>query len=523
MPAELTFPGFEDAVEAGWGGFAVVYRARQVNFERQVAIKVLNVRPGADVGEAFRRECEAIGSLSGHPNIVTVHGVGETPDGRPFIVMEYLHGGSLGDLVRARGPLPWREAAAIGVELAGALESAHRAGLLHRDVKPENVLVSRFGRPKLGDFGIARLHGALDPGSGGLAGSLRHLAPEVLAGGPPSVASDVYSLGSTLFTVLAGRPPPVADLRPEGVPDSVCRVVEQALDPDPGRRHARAEEVGLDLQAALASEGSPVPELAVEGTADARPRARRWRVLAGVAGVAMLVVVALLARDWSAEEEQALPPTTSSVPRTTTATTTPPPQPGSYTDEFTDASRWRTTRAGSGSFESGLVDGQLRVAWNRPANLPAAAGFGAFAPQPLPISATPSHMVRIEIDATKVSSTRADYGVSCGNHDAQFPYGATVDTGGWWRIVRFQDKAPPVDLRSERHPTVLSGPGPHRIVFECTGEGERVTLTLWVDGVELGTTTGSRGTSYGPGAGLITQPFDTAMEVLFDNLTVTYR
>ena len=214
MAVDLALEGFTDAVEAGWGGFGVVYRAYQASCAREVAIKVLNVRPQADLAQEFQRECAAIGSLSGHPNIVAVHSVGETPDGRPYVVMEYLHGGSLGDRVRAHGPLPWKEAAGIGVALAGALETAHRSGLLHRDVKPENVLVSRFGQPKLGDFGIARLHGARRRvEAAASSGSPRHLAPEVLGGHPPTIASDVYSLGSTLFTA-ARRPAPLGRPRP---------------------------------------------------------------------------------------------------------------------------------------------------------------------------------------------------------------------------------------------------------------------------------------------------------------------
>ena len=105
MTIDLRIPGFDDVVKVGRGGFAVVFRAWQLGVDREVAIKVLTVRPGTDVTKAFRTECVAIGALSGHPNIVTVHDVGESADGRPFIVMEYLHRGSLADVVRAGGPL----------------------------------------------------------------------------------------------------------------------------------------------------------------------------------------------------------------------------------------------------------------------------------------------------------------------------------------------------------------------------------------------------------------------------------
>ncbi len=162
--------GFEDLVEVGRGGFGVVYRARQPEFDRTVAIKVVLVG-GVDAvaRERFRREASAMGRLSGHPNIVDVHAAGFTVEGHPYLVMPFLASGSLGDRVERTGRLGWSEAVPIAVKVGGALSAAHAAGIVHRDVKPDNVLFTSFGEPQLGDFGIARVVGAAPTVSGDAA------------------------------------------------------------------------------------------------------------------------------------------------------------------------------------------------------------------------------------------------------------------------------------------------------------------------------------------------------------------
>lgn len=286
--ADLEIRGYTNPVPIGRGGFAVVYRAWQASFHRDVAIKVIDIALDAMSAGRFERECLAIGALSGHPNIVTVHEMGLTTDGRPFIVMEYLNGGTLADQI-VDSPMPVARVTSVGVALAGALASAHAAGVLHRDVKPENVLVSRFGETKLGDFGIARVEGRTETRTGSITASLAHAAPEVLAGQRPSVASDLYSLGSTLFTLVSGAAAfvrdtdesflplvtrvasePVPDLRPAGVPDAVCRVIEQSMAKDPVERQTSAADLGRQLQAAQAEAGIPVTPLVLESE-DAPP------------------------------------------------------------------------------------------------------------------------------------------------------------------------------------------------------------------------------------------------------------
>ena len=185
MPA-LGIPGYVDVEVLAEGGFGIVYRAWHPTFERSVAIKVLPADTDEDTAR-FERECAAVGSLSGHPNIVTVYDTGITSDGRRFIVMEFLPGGSLADRLARSGPITFEEVLEVGVKLAGATESAHRAGILHGDIKPENVLLSGFAEPKLADFGIARIRGRPDHADEVLSATIAHAAPEVLEGAQPTV------------------------------------------------------------------------------------------------------------------------------------------------------------------------------------------------------------------------------------------------------------------------------------------------------------------------------------------------
>jgi serine/threonine-protein kinase PknK len=281
-PGELGIEGITDPVEIGRGGFGVVYRARQPALHRTVAVKLVATGVLDDrARDRFERELHAMGTLSGHPNIVTIYDSGFTSDGRPFIVMDHMAGGSVADRL-ARGLLPWQEAATVGVKVAAALETAHRAGVLHRDIKPENILISSYGEAKLGDFGIARVQGGPETRTGIVTASMSHASPEILSGGRPSIGSDVYALGSTLFTMLAGSPAffrdtdeslvpmitriaidPVPDLRSRGVPDDVCRVIERAMAKEPGDRFPSAAALGRALQDAQRRAGVTPTELLI--------------------------------------------------------------------------------------------------------------------------------------------------------------------------------------------------------------------------------------------------------------------
>lgn len=202
---ELDAMGLFDAEEIGRGGFGVVYRCAQRSLDRVVAVKVLSTEIDEDGLERFLREEHAMGRLSGHPNIVDILQVDVTPSGRPFIVMPYATRGSLEQVVRDSGPLSWVDSLRVGVKLSGAIETAHRAQVLHRDVKPANVLLSRYGEPQLTDFGIARIPGGFRTSTSLITGSPAFTAPEVLKGDEPTVRSDIYGLGSTLFALLTGH------------------------------------------------------------------------------------------------------------------------------------------------------------------------------------------------------------------------------------------------------------------------------------------------------------------------------
>jgi hypothetical protein len=263
-------PGVGDLQPIARGGHSVVYRGFQAELGRDVAVKVLtaSLEGGADAAQ-WRREITAMGRLSDHPNIVAAYTGGVTDDGQPYLVMPHLPEGSLGDRVRRSGPLPPAEVAALGAQLAGALAAAHDAGVLHRDVKPDNVMLSGYGQPQLTDFGIARLLDATTTMTRTIHATVAYAAPEVLLGRPATAAADVYGLGATMHACLAGAPPfpstehdnvvslvsrittqPPPDLRPLGVPDALASVIEQALAKDPEDRIPHASELRRRLEAA---------------------------------------------------------------------------------------------------------------------------------------------------------------------------------------------------------------------------------------------------------------------------------
>src|SRR6202047_2006782 len=202
IAAELAAAGFGDAQEIGRGGFGAVYRCWQRALERTVAIKVLTTDLDADNVERFLREQRAMGKLCGHPNIVKIFQVGVTKSGRPYIVMQYPPRNSVNARIHHGGPLGWQETLHIGVQMAGALETAHRLGTLHRDVKTADIMLTDYGEPQLADFGIARIAGGFQTRTGVVMGSPAFIAPEVLEGQTPTPASGVYSSGGTSFCVL---------------------------------------------------------------------------------------------------------------------------------------------------------------------------------------------------------------------------------------------------------------------------------------------------------------------------------
>lgn len=265
---ELSAAGFEGAHEIGRGGLGIVYRCTQVAAERDVAVKVLTGDLDED-RERFFREQRALGRLTGHPNIVSMLEVGETGGGRPYLVMPYFPRGSLGERLHVDGPLSLPDALHIGVRIAGALESAHRAGVVHRDIRPANILLTDYDEPVLTDFGIADVANSPDV-----------TAPEVLDGQAPSRGSDVYGLGATLLCALTRRvtteqpddehatqpvriaTPANPELCEIGIPWDVRAVLEAAMSRDP-RDRPTAAALGDQLRRIQLERGFPVDDMAV--------------------------------------------------------------------------------------------------------------------------------------------------------------------------------------------------------------------------------------------------------------------
>ena len=257
----------------GGGGMADVFRAHDRTLDRDVALKMMRPAFAGDneFAERFHREAEALGAID-HPNIVRVLDYGASDEG-PFIAMELVSGGTLRDLMRARGRVDQYLAAAIGAGIADGLEAAHLRGVLHRDLKPENVLLDLEGRPKIADFGIARLAAATAiTRAGELLGTPQYLAPEQMSGDVVDERADVYALGVILHEMLTGQEPTGgkrpseivsrrlrAEPRPPGrlVPlaPAMNALVLRALARDPSRRFRRA----ADLRQALLEVRPPAP------------------------------------------------------------------------------------------------------------------------------------------------------------------------------------------------------------------------------------------------------------------------
>ncbi|MFD4599787.1 serine/threonine-protein kinase [Streptomyces sp. NPDC058464] len=278
----------------GTGGMGQVWEAQDETLGRRVAVKVL-AAPAADAtaAERFIREARAAARLS-HPGIVAVFDVGQESDGRLFMVMELVEGRSLDELLREHGPLPAERVAGIGARTAHALAAAHAAGVIHRDVKPANLLLAAdSGTVKVADFGIAVLADdtatALTSTSA-LIGTVPYIAPERALGRPATPASDLYALGCVLYEALAGHPPfradnvartlfqhcyqppePITDVNPETDPQ-LAEVVHALLAKDPADRPADAEHTAALLARCASQRTSPTEPLAVTGAlSDTRP------------------------------------------------------------------------------------------------------------------------------------------------------------------------------------------------------------------------------------------------------------
>jgi serine/threonine protein kinase len=279
QPGDLIADRYELEELVGTGGMSSVFRAHDRQLERRVAIKILHEHYADDPEylERFRREARAVARLS-HPNIVTVIDRGDD-DGRQYIVFEHVNGENLKELVVRSGRLPVPRALELALAVADGLAFAHDHGLVHRDVKPQNVLLSNEGEVKVTDFGIARSlhveHGMTQTGT--VLGTGEYLAPEQASGRPISPATDVYSLGVVLWELLAGdvpfsgenfvavalrhvnEPPPHLRERRPDVSPRLDAAVERALAKDPARRFPSMAAFAKELRACLAEAEPAAP------------------------------------------------------------------------------------------------------------------------------------------------------------------------------------------------------------------------------------------------------------------------
>jgi serine/threonine-protein kinase len=305
----------------GAGGMAVVYRAHDEELHRPVAIKLPaeHLAEDAEFERRFLREAQVASRLS-HPNVVAVYDAGDE-EGRPYIVMEVVEGETLADRLARRGPLPAAEVAALGAQAAAGLGHAHAHGLVHRDVKPHNLLLRDDGTVKVADFGIARAAEATQrlTQAGANLGTAAYLAPEQAHGEDVSPATDVYGLGAVLYEALTGRPPFAAATIPEALlaqrdgavtppgdlVDGVPPRLEQTLMRCLARNPRYRPQDGRELERLLRADDDATVPLP---SSPARRRRRTPRALAALAAILLALAAAAVVAVVLTSGDDAPPP-----------------------------------------------------------------------------------------------------------------------------------------------------------------------------------------------------------------------
>ena len=255
MPVVPVVPGLIGLAVLAHGGFATVYRATQTSVQREVAVKVENRTLESEKDQRrFLREARAAGRMSSHPHVVDLFDVGVTPDGHPYMIME-LCDGTYADRMKD-DPLSAAETRDVGAKIADALADAHALGILHRDVKPANLLITRFGEPALADFGLAVLTETRES-SITLELTPAYAAPEMFHQGRPVPESDVYALSATLYALMRGRPPRWQ----EGHNPTLMSLVDMFAEPVPDLPNVPAELTAL-LRRGMANDPAVRPSAA---------------------------------------------------------------------------------------------------------------------------------------------------------------------------------------------------------------------------------------------------------------------
>jgi YVTN family beta-propeller protein len=327
-----SFAGLEVEAEVGRGGMGVIYRARDRELDRVRALKVLAAERSADgeFRERFRRESRQAAAIE-HPNVIPVYRAGEEA-GRLYLVMRFVDGPSLADVIAERGRLHLGETVDLVQQVAAGLDAAHASGLVHRDVKPANVLLEADGRAFLGDFGISKLAEASDQltSTGQFVGTVDYVAPEQLEGGPVDRRADVYSLACVAFHLLTGEPPFRRDTqlatmfahanasRPDpgpDVPSKVREVLKRGMAVNPVDRPGSAGEFASELERAAGASSVATTERLSLPDRDRRG-AQRLFAVAGVAGLlaAVAAIVLLVVQDDGEPEAPVVETRTLEVP-----------------------------------------------------------------------------------------------------------------------------------------------------------------------------------------------------------------
>ncbi|NLW07493.1 MAG: Stk1 family PASTA domain-containing Ser/Thr kinase [Clostridia bacterium] len=296
---------YEIVSELGGGGMARVYRGQDRLLHRNVTIKILREQYASDKDflSRFENEAKAVAKLS-HPNVVSIYDVGQD-NGLHYLIMEYVEGSTLKELVSKEAPLPPLQAIDIAQQICSALEHAHENDVIHRDIKPHNILITKNGRVKVTDFGIAQaVNEATMSYNGTMVGSVHYISPEQARGGVTGTAADIYSFGIVLYEMLTGQlpfqgdtpvavaikhlqelPRPLREINPD-VPPVVERIVMRTLEKDPDRRYQSAVALHAELETVkrvLTEESFATRELPAIDASEINPaKARRPRVWAWI-------------------------------------------------------------------------------------------------------------------------------------------------------------------------------------------------------------------------------------------------